>query len=75
MGIQIPFSEKLKGHSDADVGIHTIVDAILGALSLGDIGDHFPPSDKKWKNANSVIFLEKCYSLIKNLTLKLSILI
>ncbi len=66
-GIQIPFSKKLKGHSDADVGIHTIVDAILGALSLGDIGDHFPPSDKKWKNANSVIFLEKCYSLIKKL--------
>ena len=66
-GIQIPFSKKLKGHSDADVGIHTIVDAILGALSLGDIGDHFPPSDKQWKNANSLIFLEKCYSLIKEL--------
>ena len=66
-GIQIPFSKKLKGHSDADVGIHTLVDAILGALSLGDIGDHFPPSDRKWKNANSVIFLEKCYNLIKEL--------
>ena len=66
-GIQIPFSKKLKGHSDADVGIHTIVDAILGALSLGDIGDHFPPTDSKWKNANSLIFLEKCYSLIKKL--------
>ena len=66
-GIQIPFSKKLKGHSDADVGIHTIVDANFRALSLGDIGDHFPPTDKKWKNANSIIFLEKCYSLIKNL--------
>lgn len=64
-GIKIPFSKKLKGHSDADVGIHTIVDAILGALSCGDIGDHFPPSEKKWKNADSVIFLEKCSYLIK----------
>lgn len=65
-GVRIPFNKKLKGHSDADVGIHTIVDAILGALSYGDIGDHFPPSDKKWKNADSMIFLERCYHFVKN---------
>ena len=64
-GIKIPFKKKLEGHSDADVGLHTIVDAILGAISLGDIGRHFPPSDNKWKDASSLIFLKKAKELIK----------
>lgn len=63
-GIKIPFKKKLEGHSDADVGLHTIVDAILGAISQGDIGRHFPPTDKKWKNASSLIFLNKAKDLL-----------
>ena len=55
----------LDGHSDADVLSHSIMDALLGALSLGDIGKYFPPSDEKWKNANSLILLSKVLKLIK----------
>ena len=55
----------LDGHSDADVLSHSIMDALLGALSLGDIGKYFPPSDEKWKNANSLILLSKVFNLIK----------
>ncbi len=55
----------LDGHSDADVLCHSIMDALLGALSLGDIGKHFPPSDDKWKNANSLLLLSKVNDLIK----------
>ncbi len=57
-GVTIPFSQRLSGHSDADVGLHALTDAILGALGDGDIGTHFPPSDPQWKGANSVLFLE-----------------
>jgi 2-C-methyl-D-erythritol 4-phosphate cytidylyltransferase/2-C-methyl-D-erythritol 2,4-cyclodiphosphate synthase len=57
-GIQIPHDAKLKGHSDADVGMHALTDAIYGALGEGDIGQHFPPSDPQWKGAASDIFLE-----------------
>ncbi len=56
----------LDGHSDADVLTHAIMDAILGALSLGDIGKYFPPDDMKWKNADSLILLEKVMELIEN---------
>ncbi len=56
-GISIPHSHKLKGHSDADVGLHALTDAILGALADGDIGSHFPPSDNQWKGAASDQFL------------------
>ena len=55
----------LDGHSDADVLSHSIMDALLGALSLGDIGKYFPPSDKKWKNVYS-LFLSKIIDLIRN---------
>ena len=55
----------LDGHSDADVLVHSIMDALLGALSLGDIGKFFPPSDEKWKNANSLILLSKVIKLIR----------
>ena len=55
----------LDGHSDADVLTHAIMDAILGSLSLGDIGKYFPPDDPKWKNADSLILLEKVMQLIE----------
>ncbi len=63
-GVEIPHSHKLKGHSDADVGMHALTDAILGAIGEGDIGDHFPPSDPKWKGAPSHVFLEKARDLV-----------
>ena len=56
-GIKIPHARKLAGHSDADVALHALVDAILGALADGDIGVHFPPSDDRWKGASSDKFL------------------
>ena len=64
-GVKIPFTKTLKGHSDADVGIHALVDAILGAISKGDIGDYFPPSQAKWKNVNSEVFLKYAKKLLK----------
>ena len=56
----------LDGHSDADVLSHSIMDSLLGALSLGDIGKYFPPTDEKWKNANSLLLLSKVIFLIRN---------
>jgi 2-C-methyl-D-erythritol 4-phosphate cytidylyltransferase/2-C-methyl-D-erythritol 2,4-cyclodiphosphate synthase len=56
-GVRVPHTHKLTGHSDADVGLHALVDAILGALADGDIGTHFPPSDPQWKGASSDKFL------------------
>ena len=63
-GVEIAHEKKLKGHSDADVGMHALTDAILGAIGEGDIGDHFPPSDAQWKGAPSRIFLEKARDLV-----------
>ena len=62
-GVRIPHTKKLEGHSDADAGWHALTDAILGALALGDIGDHFPPSDPQWKGAASVQFLKHAVKL------------
>jgi 2-C-methyl-D-erythritol 4-phosphate cytidylyltransferase / 2-C-methyl-D-erythritol 2,4-cyclodiphosphate synthase len=62
-GVKIPFTQKLDGHSDADVGLHALTDAILGALGDGDIGSHFPPSDMQWKGAASHVFLTHACSL------------
>lgn len=56
-GIKIPYERGLMGHSDADVGLHALCDAIYGALAEGDIGTHFPPADAQWKNADSKQFL------------------
>ena len=56
-GVQIPHNRRLEGHSDADVGLHALTDAILGAIADGDIGQHFPPSDPQWKGAASHVFL------------------
>ena len=64
-GIEITHNKKLIGHSDADVGLHSLTDAILGALGKGDIGIWFPPTKSKWKNADSDIFLKKALSLMQ----------
>lgn len=63
-GVTIPFSQSLKGHSDADVLLHAITDALLGALALGDIGTHFPDTDPKYRGADSLVLLESAYQLI-----------
>ncbi len=62
-GIKVPHDHGLEGHSDADVGMHAVTDAIYGALAMGDIGQHFPPSDPQWKGAASHIFLEHAVAL------------
>ncbi len=62
-GVKIPFDHGLIGHSDADVGMHAITDAIFGAISQGDIGQWFPPSDVQWKGASSDIFLKKAVGI------------
>ncbi len=64
-GIEIPNDKGLEGHSDADVLIHAICDAMLGALSLGDIGIHFPDTEVKWKNADSAVLLKNVNELIQ----------
>jgi 2-C-methyl-D-erythritol 4-phosphate cytidylyltransferase/2-C-methyl-D-erythritol 2,4-cyclodiphosphate synthase len=63
-GIRIPHDRGLKGHSDADVVLHALTDAILGALAAGDIGDHFPPSNPQWRGAASSLFLEHARDLV-----------
>ncbi|MBT8456161.1 MAG: bifunctional 2-C-methyl-D-erythritol 4-phosphate cytidylyltransferase/2-C-methyl-D-erythritol 2,4-cyclodiphosphate synthase [Rhodobacteraceae bacterium] len=65
-GIDIPHGRGLQGHSDADVGLHTVTDAIYGALAAGDIGRHFPPTDPQWKGAASRIFLEHAVGLARD---------
>jgi len=64
--LEHPNNLGLDGHSDADVLSHSIMDALLGALSLGDIGKYFPPTDDKWKNADSLLLLFKVVELIQN---------
>lgn len=63
-GVDIPHTRALAGHSDADVGLHAATDAILGAIGAGDIGAHFPPSDAKWKGADSTVFLNHAAALV-----------
>ena len=58
-GVNIPDSDGLRGHSDADVLIHAVIDALLGAAALGDIGSHFPDTDPKWKGADSALLLKQ----------------
>ena len=64
-GIAVPHSRGLAGHSDADVALHAITDALLGAAGLGDIGEHFPPSDPQWKGAASDLFLQHAAELVR----------
>lgn len=64
-GVHIDFEKGLKGHSDADVLLHAITDALLGAAALGDIGTHFPDTDAKYKDADSALLLQKAYELVQ----------
>lgn len=64
-GLQIPHTHGLKAHSDGDVVLHALSDALLGALALGDIGQHFPDTDPQYKGADSKILLQHIYELIK----------
>ncbi len=68
-GVTLPFDRGLQGHSDADVGMHALTDAIYGALARGDIGQHFPPSDPQWKGAASDIFLRHAIDLARSMGL------
>ena len=63
-GVEIPFGKGLLGHSDADVLLHAIADALLGAAALGDIGVHFPPSDPQWKDLDSVAIVRHSVALL-----------
>lgn len=63
-GVAVPHTQALIGHSDADVGLHALTDALLGALGAGDIGRHFPPSDPRWRGADSALFLRHAASLV-----------
>lgn len=62
-GVKIPCRYRLIAHSDGDVGLHALVDALLGSLGAGDIGEHFPPSDSRWKNADSAQFVTHALQL------------
>ncbi|MGB4828333.1 MAG: 2-C-methyl-D-erythritol 2,4-cyclodiphosphate synthase, partial [Paracoccaceae bacterium] len=64
-GVKLPHGRGLLGHSDADVGMHALTDAIYGALAAGDIGRHFPPSDPQWKGAASSVFLTHAADLVR----------
>ena len=64
-GVKIPHDRKLSGHSDADVGLHALTDALLATIGAGDIGTHFPPSDPQWKGAASHIFVEHAMKLVR----------
>lgn len=64
-GVKIPHNKGCLGHSDADVLLHAICDALLGALSLRDIGQHFPDSDPAYKNIDSKVLLRRCYNLVR----------
>lgn len=63
-GVRVPHEQGVLAHSDGDVVLHALCDALLGALSLGDIGKHFPPSDPQWRGADSRAFLRHCVDLI-----------
>ncbi len=65
-GVNIPYDKKFKAHSDGDVLLHAICDALLGAAALGDIGKHFPDTDPEYHNISSLILLEKCMALIRH---------
>jgi len=65
-GVAVPAGFGPDGHSDADVPVHALIDAFLGAAALGDIGRHFPDSDDKWKDADSIELLKKTYALVRS---------
>ncbi len=61
-GVKIPYEQGIRAHSDGDVLLHALCDALLGAMGLGDIGEHFPDTDARWKGADSRLFLRQCAS-------------
>ena len=65
-GVRIPHSKGLQGHSDADVLVHSVMDAILGAVALGDIGEHFPDTDDEFKGADSLVLLSRVQKMIED---------
>ena len=65
-GVKIPYEKGLLGHSDADVLLHALTDALLGAAAMGDIGRHFPDTDERYRGISSLILLEKAYALIRD---------
>ena len=65
-GVKLPFTKGLRGHSDADVALHALTDALLSSVAAGDIGTHFPPSEAKWRGASSDIFIRKAAEIIQN---------
>ena len=71
-GVNVPHEKGLLGHSDADVLIHAVMDSILGALALGDIGKHFPDTDERFKGADSIKLLEHVYTLITEMGYKIN---
>ncbi len=64
-GVTIPFEKGLLGHSDADVLVHAVCDALLGAAGLGDIGRHFPDSDERYKDISSIVLLRECHRMLR----------
>lgn len=64
-GVEIPYAKGLEGHSDADVLLHAVCDALLGALGLGDIGEHFPNTDEQYRDISSMVLLEKVAALVE----------
>ncbi len=64
-GVEIPFEKGLKGHSDADVATHALIDALLGAAGLGDIGEHFPDSEERFRGISSLVLLKESISLVE----------
>ncbi len=71
-GVRVAHGQGLRGHSDADVGMHAVTDAIYGALARGDIGQHFPPSDPRWKGADSQVFLAHAARLARDMGYEIS---
>jgi len=65
-GVRVPHSRGVIAHSDGDVVLHALCDALLGAVALGDIGQHFPPTDHRWKNADSRVLLRHCHTLLQS---------
>lgn len=63
-GVKVPHERGLRGHSDADVALHALTDALFGALAAGDIGQHFPPTDPQWKDVPSRLFVEEAVNMV-----------
>lgn len=63
-GVHVPYARNVIAHSDGDVGLHALADAMLGTIGMGDIGIHFPPSDPQWENVNSILFIEHIMKML-----------